>query len=114
MGINVSAAKLQAHRLGSSASQLKNIKGNFQTINANLKSYWQGDEIAYVNSAFNNIENELSTIASTLLQLEKDIIDAAIRIQQREIAEAKAKAEAEARAKAEAEAKAQAVQKLLR
>jgi hypothetical protein len=47
-----------------------------------------------VNSAFNNIENELAIIVSTLLQLEKDIIDTAIRIHQREIAEAKARATA--------------------
>lgn len=104
MGINVSAARQQAQRIGSNANTLKGIKNSFQSINSTLNSHWQGDEITYVNKAFNFIEKELSTIASTLLQLEDDIINAATKIRNQEIAEAKEKAEAEAKAKAKAEA----------
>ncbi|WP_043932607.1 hypothetical protein [Bacillus sp. EB01] len=105
MSLNVSAARQQARALGNNADEVKAISNQLESFQYNLNSHWQAEEMTYVNRAFNRIQQELSSIAVTLNQLETSIIDAAEAIRREEELEEKRKQEEEERKQEELEAK---------
>ncbi|OCA88049.1 hypothetical protein A8F94_09510 [Bacillus sp. FJAT-27225] len=87
MRINVSEARHQAQMLGNNASTLLAIRKQLESFQGSLNSHWQAEEMNHVNRAINNIQDELSSIAATLTQLEAAIVHTAQAIRQEEIAE---------------------------
>ncbi|CEG29383.1 hypothetical protein [Bacillus sp. B-jedd] len=93
MGINVGQARHQAQVLASQAKNLHEISNQIVSYESMLNSYWQAEEMKYVNQAINKIEIELRSTAATLTQLESIIIHTAQMIRQEEMEEERKAAE---------------------
>lgn len=93
MGINVVQARHQAQVLASQAKNLHEISNQIVSYESMLNSYWQAEEMKFVNQAINKIQIELRITAATLTQLESTIIHTAQMIRQEEEEEERKAAE---------------------
>lgn len=93
MGINVGQARHQAQELASQAKYLHEISNQIVSYESMLNSYWQAEEMKYVNQAINKIQIEVRSTAAKLTQLGSNILHTAQMISQEEMEEERKAAE---------------------
>ncbi len=81
---------------------LRDIRNKLNSYKANLNNSWQAEEMVLINRAIDGINNDISSLSTTLDSLGQDIITTANDIKREE--EARAAAAAAARAAATAKA----------
>jgi uncharacterized protein YukE len=97
MGIDVSRATSQAHKINEYAAQLRDTQNALNNYKANLNSAWQAEEMIYVNRAIDNINSEINNLSSTLDSLGNDIVTTANEIRREEEERERAAAAANAK-----------------
>lgn len=103
MGINVGRAISQANALGSYADQLIDIKRRLNQFKGTVNNGWKADEVTYLNSAIDRINNEITRISNQLDSINSAIISVAYEIRQEEIERERREREERERARREAE-----------
>jgi hypothetical protein len=106
LGINVSAATIQANKMSSYGSTLRDVRNNLNNFKANLNNGWQAEEMIFINKTIDSIISDINRLSQDMDSLGNDIIFTANEIRREEIA----RAEAAAREAAAREAAARSAQ----